>query len=233
MSYGISATETGVGIIYSVIAHGTTPLVSHAVRQGNFTEVCRQVLEAIALESNNRLTYVVEDYLFHYISQDGFVYVCISDDDFERSKAFHFLEQLKDKFSSKFIKHGHLSIPNSSQDSVFRDFSREMAEDMIFYSETSPHLVALGGTDVDLTKISVCELELTEKAPLEQLDIEEDSLEEDSMSILSLERLITHHRPHRCCSCSLSKKLAITFLIILIIIIILVIIVVPVLHIKT
>lgn len=61
MSTGIFTAERGLGIIYSVIAHGTSPLVCHAIRHGNFTEVCQQVLEAIVLESNSRLTYAVEE----------------------------------------------------------------------------------------------------------------------------------------------------------------------------
>lgn len=61
MSSGIFTAERGLGIIYCVIAHGTSPLVCHAIRHGNFTEVCQQVLKAIVSESNNRLSYAVDE----------------------------------------------------------------------------------------------------------------------------------------------------------------------------
>ena len=49
------------------------------------------------------------------------------------------------RFSSKFIKNGHLSIPNSLQESAFRDFSREMAEDMVREDEAMEGIGWKGG----------------------------------------------------------------------------------------
>ena len=50
-------SSSTLGIIYSLIARGTTILAHHACCHGNFTEVAQQVLRSIAYESDRRLSY--------------------------------------------------------------------------------------------------------------------------------------------------------------------------------
>ena len=91
-------------ILYSVVARGTTILARFASCTGNFAEVAEQILRSIAPE-NAKLTYthsrsrsetpldrrikcelsflfffILSSYLFHYISEDGIVYLCITTD---------------------------------------------------------------------------------------------------------------------------------------------------------
>ncbi|XP_012890830.1 PREDICTED: vesicle-associated membrane protein 7 isoform X3 [Dipodomys ordii] len=81
-----------MAILFAVVARGTTILAKHAWCGGNFLEVTEQILAKIPSE-NNKLTYSHGNYLFHYICQDRIVYLCITDDDFERSRAFNFLNE--------------------------------------------------------------------------------------------------------------------------------------------
>ncbi|PIK61191.1 putative vesicle-associated membrane protein 7 isoform X2 [Apostichopus japonicus] len=81
-------------ILYSTVARGTTVLACQASCRGNFNEVVEQVLMKITPE-NAKLTYSNESYLFHYITDDRIVYLCITDDEFERSRAFAFLSEVK------------------------------------------------------------------------------------------------------------------------------------------
>jgi len=50
--------------------------------------------------NNSKLTYVWEQYLFHYISEGGFVYLVMADDSVGRRMPFAFLDDLQEKFTS-------------------------------------------------------------------------------------------------------------------------------------
>ncbi|GBO07806.1 Vesicle-associated membrane protein 7, partial [Araneus ventricosus] len=81
-------------ILYSVVAHGSTVLAKYARCAGNFSEVTEQILSKISPEQP-KLTYSHGSYLFHYILEDEIIYLCITDDDFDRSHAFSFLNEIK------------------------------------------------------------------------------------------------------------------------------------------
>ena len=66
-------------ILYATIARGTTVLANFAACHGNFTEVTNQILPKVPPE-NTKLTYSHDSYLFHYISDERIVYLCITDD---------------------------------------------------------------------------------------------------------------------------------------------------------
>uniref|UniRef100_A0A8C9FV02 AP-3 complex subunit delta-1 n=1 Tax=Pavo cristatus TaxID=9049 RepID=A0A8C9FV02_PAVCR len=54
------------------------------------------------------ITYV---YLFHYICQDRIIYLCITDDDFERSRAFNFLNEIKKRFQTTYGSRAQTALP--------------------------------------------------------------------------------------------------------------------------
>lgn len=66
-------------LLYSVISRGTTVLARFANFAGNFSEVTEQVLAQIGPD-DSKMTYSHGSYLFHYVSEDRIIYLCISDD---------------------------------------------------------------------------------------------------------------------------------------------------------
>lgn len=66
-------------ILYTCIARGTQVLVKYASCAGNFTQVTDLLLAKIA-PHDDKLTYLHGNYLFHYISSDSIIYLCITDD---------------------------------------------------------------------------------------------------------------------------------------------------------
>ena len=66
-------------ILFSVISRGTTILAKCATCPGNFMEVVELILPKIGLQ-DSKLTYTHGDYLFHYVTEAGVVYLCITDD---------------------------------------------------------------------------------------------------------------------------------------------------------
>ncbi|OPJ71928.1 hypothetical protein AV530_009269 [Patagioenas fasciata monilis] len=75
--------RVSLGDVIAVV-RGTAILAKHAWCGGNFLEVMEQILAKIPSE-NNKLTYSHGTYLFHYIYQDRFIYLCITLNDPEPS----------------------------------------------------------------------------------------------------------------------------------------------------
>ncbi|XP_033743167.1 vesicle-associated membrane protein 7-like [Pecten maximus] len=117
-------------ILFAVVARGTTVLAKYASCAGNFTEVTEQIISKIAPE-NSKLTYSHGSYLFHYVCDDRIVYLCITDDDFERSKAFLFLNEIKRRFQAQYGVRAQTALPYAMNS----EFSRIMASQMKFVTE--------------------------------------------------------------------------------------------------
>lgn len=120
-------------LLYSTVARGTTVLARHANNSvaGNFSEVTEQVLSQIGSE-NSKLTYSHGAFLFHFISEDRIIYLCISDDEFERSRAFLFLTEIKKRFQIAYGAHAMNALPYSMNG----EFSKILAAQMKHYSES-------------------------------------------------------------------------------------------------
>ncbi|XP_041729939.1 vesicle-associated membrane protein 7 isoform X2 [Coregonus clupeaformis] len=87
-------------ILFAVVARGSTILAKHAWCGGNFLEVTEQILAKIPSE-NNKLTY----------SHGRIIYLCITDDDFERSRAFSFLGEVKKRFQTTYGSRAQTALP--------------------------------------------------------------------------------------------------------------------------
>eukprot|EP00118_Oscarella_pearsei_P024867 m.306971 g.306971 ORF g.306971 m.306971 type:complete len:219 (+) comp41791_c0_seq1:64-720(+) len=118
-------------ILYSVVARGTTILARFASCTGNFAEVTEQILRNITPE-NAKLTYTHSNYLFHYIHEDGIVYLCITTDDFQRSAAFMYLEDVKGRFQKQYATRAHTALPFAMD----TEFSRVLSTRMKHYSDS-------------------------------------------------------------------------------------------------
>ncbi|GAB1604513.1 vesicle-associated membrane protein 7-like [Argonauta hians] len=117
-------------LFYSVIARGSTVLARYAMCKGNFSEVTDQILSRIPPE-DGKLTYSHVNYLFHYISEDHIIYLCITDDVFERAKAFMFLNEIKKKFQVQYGQRARTALPYAMNS----EFSRELSLQMRYFSD--------------------------------------------------------------------------------------------------
>ncbi|XP_065186625.1 vesicle-associated membrane protein 7-like [Sycon ciliatum] len=122
-------------ILYAVVARKTTVLAKYAGCAGNFSEVTDQVLSNIQPDSA-RLTYTHGSYLFHYVQEEGLIYLCITDSEFERSKAFSFLNEIKKRFVRQYGPRAQTALPFAMNS----EFSRVLSGQMRHYSS---------GKDVD------------------------------------------------------------------------------------
>lgn len=130
-------------LLYSLIARGTTVLARQAACAGNFSEVTEQILSKIPPE-NAKLTYSHGAYLFHYICENRIIYMCITDDNYERSKAFAFLSEIKKRFMIQYGERVYTALPYAMNS----DFSSTLTAQMRHFSELpSPNHVSVGIPD--------------------------------------------------------------------------------------
>ncbi|XP_066945281.1 vesicle-associated membrane protein 7-like isoform X2 [Macrobrachium rosenbergii] len=119
-------------LLYSVIARGSTVLSRYAMCAGNFAEVSEQILSKIPPRETGRLTYSHESYLFHYVAQDGIVYLCITDDDYVRQRAFAFLEDIKQRFEAMYGSRAQTALPYAMNS----EFAQVLATQMKHFNES-------------------------------------------------------------------------------------------------
>ncbi|XP_041111708.1 vesicle-associated membrane protein 7 isoform X1 [Polyodon spathula] len=129
-SHSLPLPAVAMAILFAVVARGTTILAKHAWCGGNFLEVTEQVLAKIPSE-NNKLTYSHGNYLFHYICQDRIIFLCITDDDFERSRAFNFLNEIKKRFQTTYGSRAQTALPYAMNS----EFSSLLAAQMKHHSD--------------------------------------------------------------------------------------------------
>ncbi|KAG0343861.1 Vesicle-associated membrane protein, partial [Podila humilis] len=124
-----------MSIIYALVARGTIILAEYTSSSGNFTTVTEAILEKIP-DQNSKLSYVYDRYLFHYICEDGLIYMCMADDSFGRRIPFAFLQDIKERFLSDYSRERALSsniVPFG-----MNEFSKTIAKQMEYFS-TNPN----------------------------------------------------------------------------------------------
>lgn len=118
-------------ILYSVIARSTTVLAKYASCAGNFAEVTETIMAKIPPD-NSKMTYSHGSYLFHYICENRIIYMCITDDEFERSRAFLYLNEVKRRFQTTYGSRADTAIAYSMNN----EFAQVMAREMKHYSDS-------------------------------------------------------------------------------------------------
>ncbi|KAF6760513.1 VAMP/synaptobrevin-like protein [Ephemerocybe angulata] len=88
-----------MSLIHALVAKGSTILAEHKAGKRDFSQATQTILSKIP-PNNSKLTYVWEQYLFHYISEGGYTYLVMADDAAGRRMPFAFLGELQRKFTS-------------------------------------------------------------------------------------------------------------------------------------
>lgn len=83
---------------------GTTVLADYNVPSvsGNFAMVTKRILEKIPAQ-NAKMSYMYDRHIFHYVVEDGLVYMTMADEAFGRRIPFAFLEDIKNRFKAAYL----------------------------------------------------------------------------------------------------------------------------------
>ena len=75
-------------ILYSLVARGKTVLSEFTFTSGNFPTITRLLLAKIDCGRDGKVSYVYDQYVFHYLCDDGILYLCMCDDDQHQKGGF-------------------------------------------------------------------------------------------------------------------------------------------------
>ncbi|KZS90179.1 synaptobrevin-domain-containing protein [Sistotremastrum niveocremeum HHB9708] len=85
-----------MSLIHALVANAesSTILVESSTGKRDFSQAVQTILSKIP-PNNSKLTYVWEQYLFHYVAESGVVYLVMADDSVGRRLPFTFLTRLQ------------------------------------------------------------------------------------------------------------------------------------------
>eukprot|EP01137_Pigoraptor_chileana_P027799 Opistho-2@10815 len=119
-----------MSIIYSLVSRGSTVLAEYTEKTGNFTTITQSIIEKIPPQ-DTKMTYVYDRYLFHYVSDSGYVYLCMAEEEFGRRVPFAYLQEIKDRFEGAFKGRAATSIAYG----LNREFAPVLKQQMEFFSK--------------------------------------------------------------------------------------------------
>jgi len=109
------------------VSRGTQVLAEYTSSglTGNFSTVTRVLLKKIP-ETDGKLSYIYDKYIFHYMVHDSLTYLCMTDRDFTRATAFQYLDEIKNRFLATYGDRGKTAIAFAFN----ADFQRVLQQQM-------------------------------------------------------------------------------------------------------
>lgn len=123
-----------MSLIQASISRGSTVLVEHRLPgKRDFSSAIGSILAKIP-PNDSKLTYVWEQYLVHYISTGGTIYLVLADDSAGRRMPFAFLSELQRRFTASYSA----DVAISADPYGLSDFEPELSKLMQQYSDEPP-----------------------------------------------------------------------------------------------
>mmetsp|Transcript_1568 Transcript_1568/g.2439 ORF Transcript_1568/g.2439 Transcript_1568/m.2439 type:complete len:217 (+) Transcript_1568:74-724(+) len=117
-------------ILYGLVAREKTVLAEHTSTSGNFPTITRVLLGKIVSDADSKMSYVYDQYVFHYLVTSGFTYLCMADDNTKRRLPFAFLEDIKNRFQATYGDSARTAIAYAMNE----DFGRTLQGRMNFFN---------------------------------------------------------------------------------------------------
>lgn len=81
-------------IYYGLVAKKSNIILSEFTEyNGNFQQITMQLMQRV--EPETKKTFELEDFLFHYINEDGITILCMTDKAIQKKIPFAFMQDLK------------------------------------------------------------------------------------------------------------------------------------------
>ncbi|KAL4538475.1 hypothetical protein Ndes2526B_g03223 [Nannochloris sp. 'desiccata'] len=127
------------GILYALVARGSVILAEYSSSiLGNAGVVSLQILEKINASNGERLSYLVGDHIVHLLLADGFTFLCMTPQAFNRRVPFAFLEDVRIRFTTA---HGSAAA-NAAAYSFNQTFAPILQERAAYHNNPSNDTVS-------------------------------------------------------------------------------------------
>lgn len=125
---------------------------------GNAGAVARRILEKLPADSDSRVCFSQDRYIFHILRADGLTFICMANDSFGRRIPFSYLEDIH----MRFMKNYGRIAQNAPAYAMNDEFSRVLHQQMEFYS-SSPSADTLNRVRGEVNEIRTVMVENIEK----------------------------------------------------------------------
>eukprot|EP00547_Thalassionema_nitzschioides_P003971 CAMPEP_0194203462 /NCGR_PEP_ID=MMETSP0156-20130528/3228_1 /TAXON_ID=33649 /ORGANISM="Thalassionema nitzschioides, Strain L26-B" /LENGTH=226 /DNA_ID=CAMNT_0038929215 /DNA_START=25 /DNA_END=705 /DNA_ORIENTATION=- len=140
-------------IVYALVSRQKTVLAEYTATSatGNFPTVTRVLLAKIPPQ-DGKMTYVYDNYTFHYIVEGGICFLCMSDEPNKHRIPYAFLTDMKEQFVAQF---GTETPQTAIAFSLNDQFCNVIAERMEFYNSDSADLTVdnIGGVKAQIEEV--------------------------------------------------------------------------------
>lgn len=119
-------------IVYALIARKKSVLAEFTSSSGNFPTVTRVLLAKIP-EQDGKMSYVYDKHIFHFIVDNGIIFLCMADEGMKRRIAFAFLEDIKSVWRDKYASVEQSASPFAMNET----FSVVLKQKIELYSSNS------------------------------------------------------------------------------------------------
>ncbi|PKU64709.1 vesicle-associated membrane protein 714 [Dendrobium catenatum] len=146
-----------MAILYAVVARGTVVLAEFAAVTGNTGAIARRILERLPPESDSRLCFSQDRYIFHVLKADGLIFLCMANDTFGRRIPFAYLEDIHMRFMKNYGRIAHSALAYAMND----EFARVLHHQMEYFSsnQTADTLNRLRGEVSEIHTVMVDNIE--------------------------------------------------------------------------
>ncbi|KAG9095000.1 hypothetical protein FS749_011337, partial [Ceratobasidium sp. UAMH 11750] len=134
-------------LIHALVARSNVILAENRTGKRDFSTAVSTILSKIP-PNNSKLTYVWEQYLFHYVSEGGLTFLVMADDAAGRRMPFTFLADLQRRFTTAYSREQIDDVPAYG----LNEFSPQIGK-LIEQYNTSPPDDALHQAQQDLAQV--------------------------------------------------------------------------------
>lgn len=165
-------------ILYALVSRGKTVLAEYTSSSGNFPTITRVLLGKIG-EEDTKMSYIYDQYIFHYIVENRITYLCMCDESTKRRLPFNFLEDMKQRFTDTYGERAHTAIAFA----MSNDFGKIIQKQMEFFNSSSADSFAQVNNKLDDVKnimVKNIEMVLERGEKLELLVDKADKLQSEA-----------------------------------------------------
>jgi vesicle-associated membrane protein 7 len=145
-------------VFYALAARGKTVLAEFTARSGNFPTVTRVLLGKINEGTDAKMSYIYDEYVFHYLVEAGITYLCLADEKQKRRIPFLFLEDVKERFTGMYRDRAKTAIAFAMN----AEFARVL-EDRMAYFNDNPNADSFGKVRGQIAEVKDVMVENIEK----------------------------------------------------------------------